>query len=280
MQTKNSPEILALLIAEKEKFPELAEVIDLHYDLLTAQLQIEIHPQQVNLSSEGAKVRLERGFPLLVSHELDLDWKTFFDLFKEICQITSQHRPDLFNQLEGFLATLENDPEAVRTSVKVYIEEGELESCCNMAIVGKEQAELLSFVYNNALKPFLQAYSDTLIPLVNLEVWQRGWCPLCGGEPDFAFLEGKSGVRQLVCSRCDTHWVYPRIKCPFCQTSDPTRLSFYPNEDMKYRLYVCQDCQRYLKAVDLRKVSSELLVPLERIMTVALDLAALEIGYQ
>jgi FdhE protein len=280
MTTNNNQAILARLREVKEKTPELAEVIDLHYDLLTAQLQTEIHPRQSNLSSEGAKVRLKRGFPLLVSHELDIDWKTFFDLCRDICRITSQHRPDLLSQLEGFLATLENDPDAVRTSVKMYLEEGEIESCGNMAIVGKEQAELLSFVYNNALKPFLQAFADALIPLVDLELWQRGWCPLCSGEPDFAFLESQSGARQLVCSRCDTHWVYPRIKCPFCQTSDPARLSFYPNEDRKYRLYVCKDCKRYLKAVDLRKESSELLLPLERILTVALDLAAREKGFQ
>jgi formate dehydrogenase maturation protein FdhE len=62
-------------------------------------------------------------------------------------------------------------------------------------------------------------------------------------------------------------------------TSEPTSLSYYPSEDEKYRLYVCQNCQRYLKTIDMRKTLGQVLFPVERIITVGLDVAAQEEGY-
>ena len=35
--------------------------------------------------------------------------------------------------------------------------------------------------------------------------WQRGVCPLCGGEPDFACIT-TAGERLLICGRCQTRW--------------------------------------------------------------------------
>jgi len=115
---------------------------------------------------------------------------------------------------------------------------------------------------------------------VDQQRWRRGYCPVCGGAPDFATLEAEAGARHLLCSRCNSQWLYHRLGCPFCETTDHTKLVYYPSEDGVYRLYACQECQRYLKTIDLRQVGRTALLPVERLTTVAMDAAARQEGYR
>ena len=61
--------------------------------------------------------------------------------------------------------------------------------------------------------------------------------------------------------------------------TDHTKVVYYPSEDMVYRLYVCHGCQRYLKTIDLREAKHVILLPAERVTTVAMDAAAQQEGY-
>jgi len=110
-----------------------------------------------------------------------------------------------------------------------------------------------------ALKPYLEWAAERVLLHVDQEHWKRGHCPVCGGEPDFAYLDSETGARHLVCSRCDSQWLYRRLM---------------------YRLYVCQNCRRYLKAIDLRQVGRRILFPVERLKTLNMDLAARQEGYR
>jgi FdhE protein len=284
MATSYRQEILEELRKEKEKNPELSAVVDLQINLLETPLQIQVDPATPHYSSEETRARIGQGVPLLHPQEMALDWEAFSNLFSQVCRIAARHRPDLSSQFEELLTWLDDHPARVQALVATYLEEGNLMAAgAGQGTESKEereQLELLTFVFNHALRPFLQSYADLLAPMVEQELWQQGKCPICGGEPDFAFLDDESGARHLVCSRCDSQWLYPRIKCPFCNTSEPSKLSYFPSEDQKYRVYVSQDCRRYLKAIDLRKTGRRSLFPVERITTVALDAAAREEGYR
>jgi FdhE protein len=83
----------------------------------------------------------------------------------------------------------------------------------------------------------------------------------------------------LLCTRCSSQWTYRRLGCPFCGTHDHTKLSYYLSEDEQHRLYVCQTCSRYLKVVDLRKADRQIFLPVERVTTVGMDVAAQNEGY-
>jgi hypothetical protein len=131
-----------------------------------------------------------------------------------------------------------------------------------------------------ALRPYLAWVAERVMPYVDQEAWTQSYCPVCGAAPDLAFLEQEVGARHLVCARCDSTWRYPRLGCPFCETQDRGQIVYYPSDDEVYRLYVCQACRRYLKTLDLRKASSKVVLPLERITSVELDVAAREHGYR
>ena len=51
-------------------------------------------------------------------------------------------------------------------------------------------------------------------------------------------------------------------------------------ESNLYRLYICEQCNTYIKAIDLRRTAAEALLPLERVMTINMDKQGQEKGYK
>jgi FdhE protein len=277
MMTTDNQKILTRLKELKTEQPGLAEMVDLQHALLEAQSQLELPPAHPTHRAEDVQARFQRGVPLIRPQEMAIDWDTFAGLYRQICHIVGQHRPDLSDQIEKLLVLPDDDPDGVKNLATAYLEQGGLEVWQDAT---EQDAQLLTFVFNNALRPFLKRYADALAPMIEQRMWQKRQCPVCGAEPDMAFLDKDAGARHLVCSRCDTCWLFPRIRCPFCNTGEPKHLSYFASEDEKYRLYVCQNCKRYLKTADLRKMQRRIIFSVERIATVALDVAAQEKGYR
>jgi FdhE protein len=267
-------QILKGLEEEREKKPELAETIDLHCALILAQADARVPLPHLEMEPEEARALLRERSPLLKPEELEVDWEVFSQLCEEICYIASQHQHELEEEFERIRAFLGGYPDK-RSLVVDYLRDKPLEGAEEKGL----NDELLAFVINNALHPFLQAYAEILSPLVDKSLWYRGRCPVCGGQPDFALLEAESGARYLLCSCCDSQWLSRRLECPFCDNTEPNKLIYYPSEDEVYRLYICQICSRYLKTIDMRQVSRKVILPVERIITVAMDVAAREAGY-
>jgi FdhE protein len=147
-----------------------------------------------------------------------------------------------------------------------------------------EYSDLLGALPRNLkeMKPYPslpKEVAKALISLVDQENWRREYCPICGGRPDLAFLDKERGSRWLMCSRCDTRWLYQRLQYPYCRTQDPDALYFFTDATGLYRLYVCEQCRKYIKAIDLRCTESEISLPLERILTLDMDRQAEEKGY-
>jgi FdhE protein len=126
----------------------------------------------------------------------------------------------------------------------------------------------------------LRKEAAVLSDLIDNERWRRGYCPVCGGSPDFSYLQRENGARYMICSRCDSEWLFQRLQCPYCDNRDQNKLHYYADEKGVYRLYVCDNCKRYLKAIDQRQAEEVILLPLERFMTIDIDRQALEKGYQ
>lgn len=96
--------------------------------------------------------------------------------------------------------------------------------------------------------------------------------------PDLAVIAGPVWERRLLCSQCDAEWAYSRIGYPFCGTEEPDKLGYYAAEEGPYRLYVCDRCKRYLKAVEVPRGEGRC-PPAERIFATRLELAAARLGY-
>jgi formate dehydrogenase maturation protein FdhE len=268
-------EILQELHSQADKRAELADTIQLHCELLEAQAQAQVSPGRPALSGEEASARLQQGYPLLAPEHLVADGRTLAGLFDQIGRIVAERRPELAEALARIRGWLNERRQQIEAVAVDYLREGRVREGEEAGLDGN----LLAFTFINALRPFLRAQAQALAPWVDDSVWYRGCCPICGGEPDVAALERESGRRRLLCSRCDSEWAFRRVGCPFCGNDDPHQLAYYPSGDQVYRLNVCEQCRRYLKTIDLRQVAGERLLAAERVLTAAMDVAALEAGY-
>lgn len=210
--------------------------------------------------------RLTRGLPLISFEQLPVDECGFAELASAVVQLLLDYDSDL---------ELEERPETPAqwwALARQRFDENRMQRRHDPPDVAQIAVDL-------ALGPYLAWVAERVMQHVQPELWGRGDCPVCGGAPDFATLGGDNGTRHLVCSRCESQWVFPRLMCPFCGTSDHTMLSYYPGDDGVYRLYVCEACKAYLKTIDLREVTREIDLTVERITTVAMDAAARSAGY-
>jgi formate dehydrogenase maturation protein FdhE len=164
-----------------------------------------------------------------------------------------------------------------------------LEKICRAWYEGAEPAaqiakpdsdgSIASALVHAVMRPFLIVCRDAVQSLFDPEAWRRNYCPVCAGSPDFGFLEKEVGAKWLLCSRCDMQWAFQRMECPYCGNKDQNTLSYFMDDMERYRMYVCEECHHYLKTVDLRKREDEVLLPLERFLTIEQDEQALKEGY-
>ncbi len=245
--------------------------------LLHIQSEAERHigVPELGLTSETISDRIEQGLPLIVFDELDLDWPLLNDMLAKVIIVFSEY-PELFGPIPESLKEAGAGHFLTSEVVKTWFEGSKLPTAIAANNVNER---LLGDIIQATLSPFLASYSQAALSHVNQEHWRRGYCPVCGGNPDFAFLDKESGARWLLCSRCNAGWIFQRLECPYCGSKDQNALAYFTDDEGLYRLYVCEQCKRYLKAIDLRQAKSEVLIPLERLLTLDLDAQAQEYGY-
>ena len=223
---------------------------------------------ELKLADEDAlRSRLTDGLPLVFFDQLPVDERTFGELASGVAQLLLDYETGLEH------VKLPEHSDQWYALARQRFDENRLRQ-------GRDEPSLAETAADLALKPYLSWVAERVMKHVEQDLWRRGNCPVCGGVPDLATLEGDQGTRHLLCSRCDSRWVFPRVRCPFCGTADHTKLAYYPGDDGVYRLYVCEECKRYLKTIDLRQVSGEIDLAVERITTVAMDAAAISAGYR
>ncbi len=253
------------------------ELVDFYRKLLGIQSRVmqRVGLPKAGLSSEAISHRLEQGLPLIEFDKLDLDWSLVQTTFVKVTSAFAKY-PKLFGPLPKSLAETGEHPRHLKEAVRAWYEMTRLPG----AVLPDGISErLLEDIIQATLKPFLVGYSRALLSSVNQERWRRGYCPICGGSPDFAFLGKEYGARSLLCSRCDAEWLFQRLECPYCGNQNQNTLAYFTDDDQLYRLYVCEQCKQYLKAIDLRQAKEEVVIPAERLFTLGLDAQAREYGY-
>ncbi len=250
---------------EELESASLPDSIKLYIRLTRLQLEArtaieikEAHPSQKEIHE-----RMDLGIPALKFAELQLDWARVEDLFKRALAVIGEYSSSI-------------DPESAISLREIV---GLWYNLKSLTHAGMDE-EILTVAVHTAVKPFLSKWSERLLPGIGREQWRRGYCPVCGGTPNFAYLEREQGARWLCCPRCDAEWLFQRLECPFCGNGKQKELAFFTDQDGRYRVYVCEGCKGYLKSVDLRKAGKDVVMPLEWIRTLDLDRQACERGYR
>lgn len=266
--------VLRKLDELEEQEGALPELLQFYRKLLLIQAGVGEHLETPHpgLTGDTAAEILKQGKPLLEAADFTFDQALFLDTLRQVTDVFGE-----FSHLLGLTAEAFQDspPDQLISSdtIKAWLDGRDLPSTEALS------QSVLANLIHAAIKPFLVSYSRALIGVVDQAIWRRAYCPVCGGNPDFAYLETERGSRWLVCSRCDAEWLYRRLQCPYCQNEDQKDLSYYSNDEGVYRLYVCERCKHYLKTIDLRSAKAGTEVAAERLLTFEMDAQARELGY-
>jgi FdhE protein len=268
------------LRALKRVQPDLGDAVDLQIALLELQRRVQgrVHTPWVNVDPDWLRRQQEAGQPLLRFNDIPLDWTDFRLMFRESAELLRRHDSLDHADYQSIQALTREahalEPLALewynRTAVR---QQAPPESGALAAV-----PEMINQVFLLAMRPFLARCADVLLPRLDLSAWRWGYCPLCGGEPDFATIT-PSADRLLICGRCTGRWRYDSLACPFCENADRGSITSFASRDGHYRLYACDVCRRYIKAYDGRQASRPVMVPVDSVATLPLDAAAIQKGY-
>jgi formate dehydrogenase accessory protein FdhE len=258
---------LHALRESRQGYPQLADLLALHEDILALQALAEGEGE----SAEGpfplpdSRTRdLAEGTPWLRFDDLALDANDLVHAVREIAAVLQQYRQEWKGE-------------------EVRADPAELLALAQKAVEGhrsliQDETGLTEASVELAIEAEMRRLAGRVSSHLDLDQWRRGHCPFCGSPPALSLLEPSVGARFLFCQRCHTSWSFPRTGCAYC--SNDTSLTYHTTDDEAYRLYACPVCQKYLKAVDLRRLSGEVHPAVENLLTVGLDLAAEEHGYR
>ncbi|MBE3072560.1 MAG: formate dehydrogenase accessory protein FdhE [Acidobacteria bacterium] len=295
--TRGEPREVAELRQIKIDHPELAEAVDLQIELLQLQrrIQARIPLPLIEIDPAWLKRQHEQGRPFLRFEEIPLDWTELRLMFRQTADILLRHQAieqkdhqDLQriaragHMLEPlvvrwYAAAAQVDPAGSRPDDPSPAAPGGAPPL--RAPVVAVNLEALDQVLSLAMRPFLERCAESIQQRADLTTWHEPYCPLCGGEVEFALIT-PSADRLLICSRCAARWQFDPLTCPFCRNADRSRITSFASRDGQYRLYACDVCQRYLKAYDGRAARRPLMLAADTIAALPLDAAAMKKGYR
>lgn len=267
--------ILGKLEEQKQTYSGLPQYLELYRALLLVQIEVgkAILETQPILIRDEVNGRLKKGIPILEWDALPIDWPIYQKLFQQAASIISEHikLPDKSLKETRF------EIPVLQEVAQAWYEGSSLSPWANTHGIAEE---LLCVIVHCAIKPFLMSQAKAIAPFIEQEQWRRRYCPVCGGNPDLAFLDKEIGARWLLCSRCDTEWLFRRLECPHCGNNKQNDLAYFTDDSGQYRLYTCKVCRVYLKAIDLRHAPADTLMPLERVLTLDMDRQGQEKGFK
>ena len=276
---------VAELRALTERQPELADAVDMHLELLehTRRIQSRIPLPWFELDSQSLARHHAEGRPIVRFEDIPLELTDLRLLVRQTADALHRH-----GALEASdyaqVQTLGRDMKLLALAGEWYRRTAERHAVAPAALgtgaaTASHGAEggMLDQVLALAMRPFLQRCAEVLQRL-DLSLWTHGFCPLCGGEPDFAEIT-PAAERHLICGRCSLHWKFAPLTCPFCNNSDRSRITSFATPDGQYRVYACDVCQRYLKAYDGRRATRPVMHLVDTVATLPLDAAAMQRGY-
>jgi formate dehydrogenase maturation protein FdhE len=258
----------------KNTQPDLASAADMQIELLGVQRRVQSRVPLPSGAFDRRKPDNTHCRPVLQFKDIPIDWTDFRLMVRQTADILRR-----FETLEASdydrIQTLARDGQIEAVVTSWY--ESAMAPARRKADVRTPEKELLDQVMLLAMRPFLARCAEALLPRLELEDWRQPCCPLCGGEPEFAYIN-PAAERLLICGRCTGQWQYDAIACPYCENSDRKQITSFTSG--RYRIYACDICHRYLKAFDGRDGSRPALLAVDSIATLPLDAAAIQRGYQ
>ncbi len=264
----------------KQEKPYYRAILDLYALILEEQAKarprLKITVPEMN--EKLVRSRLGKGLPLLGKEGFVIDLEAAQRLFYALSAICQGATPKMNAEIPRIQEAAGQGTLLLSDLLRRHYDMSFLKQAADHG--GVDQA-ILTFLVRTSVRPCLEIQMKELRELVDLEAWLQGACPLCGSPPQIARLSGEEGKRHLQCSLCGCQWRGERIACPYCSNKVFDSLHYlFAEEEEAYRVDLCDQCKGYIKTIDCRKLDYEPFLELEDIVTMHLDILALEKGYR
>ena len=265
----------------KNMNPHYEELLDILEEvlILREKYRRKVGGDIFNVDESLIEKKLAGGLPLVDFPEGKFDLEEPKEYFVALLEIA--HKRAL-EETDGIVQRMKDGEldymEMVRRSFMLQLDGDALDD-------DEEEEEgvfdLLGFLVEESLRPALEVLSKKYRDIITGSPWSEGYCPICGREPKISEIREEGGKRFLFCGQCGFEWQFGRVRCPFCGNEDQQTLAYFTIEDEeKYRVDVCNVCNKYIKAVDFRKTEKKPNLDVEDIATLHLDILADEEGYE
>jgi FdhE protein len=274
---RTEPREIVELRRLRSEQPDLASAVDLQIALIELQRRVQARVPLPWAEIDAARFTAQQagGRPILRFEDIPLNWTDFRLMFRETADLLRRFdaiEPEDYQQAQA----LAREGHALEPLVEAWYKASS--GTVPVPVETPPITEGLGNILVLASRPFLARCAEVLTQRLDLSGWRRGRCPVCGAEPEFAVIT-PAAERLLICSRCTARWPHDSFACPFCGNDDRRRITSLASRDGQYRIYACDQCQRYLKAFDARRASRPVMVPVDSIATLPLDAAAMQRGY-
>ncbi len=269
-------------VSEVKKIkPDFAVMFDLYEKIFIAQEESKkrIHLHDFKLPEDVLSLKLKEKFPLVEISQFVIDIDASMELFGRLCAILLDPVNELTEKVKHIAGLVDANRISTGDFFKAFIKGDE-------SVFDKAEDEydldksILGFLIYNSVKPSLTVFSGRVSGyLDNENVWEKGYCPVCGSAPELSVFED-NGKRSLVCGFCNHKWFSKRIYCPFCENTDHETLQYFNvgNEE-EYRVDACDKCKKYIKTIDIKKTTRTIYLPFENQTTPYLELKFSAMGY-
>ncbi|NVM22943.1 MAG: formate dehydrogenase accessory protein FdhE [Desulfobacterales bacterium] len=282
-QNMSDDQIKKAVAAIKAERPAYEKLLDFFEKLFLAQEETKGHLdlEPIEIPKDLLSVKRQEKFPLVNRADFAIDTKASGALLKKICRLSAEATEVLAEACSKISNALEKGAlEPTTLFSKLLMED---DAYFQEVSQGLEiDKKVLTFVAYTSIMPALSLCAEQLTACLDKDTpWQKGYCPICGSPPALSILRDE-GQRSLLCSFCGHEWQALRIYCPFCDNKDRKTLHYFFSEEEEegYRVDMCDQCKRYIKTVDTRKMSHPVHPLVEHISTLHLDILAQEQGLE
>ena len=196
---------------------------------------------------------------------------------RDIADFAKESRPQIREQIETIMIAISNEDIEEIIEKTLWLDAHYFE---NLSKKKNLSAGILVFLVQNAFRPYLRAWGQSLMKPQDVEQWLKPYCPICGQKASLSRLRSGNGGRMLFCGHCSSEWQYRHLFCPHCENQDPMTLNIITIEgDDVDQIYTCEKCKGYLKTINEKQGQSLNNMLVESARTFFLDILAEREGY-
>ena len=265
----------------KQIRPVYSGILSFYGKIFIAQedAKSNINLKPIHIPAEVLAIKTKKKLPLVNMTDFVIDVEAGHLLFKTICKILQTATEEMATCADTMINAFGDrlQPADLFSNLLAADDDFFNKTAQKLTIDKKT----LAFITYSSIKPSVTLCAEQLSTYLEKDIQgEKGYCPICGNLPGLSTLHD-AGKRFLHCSFCWHEWASKRVYCPFCDNIDSKSLHYFFNEEEKdYRIYVCDNCKKYLKTVDSTKADRLLYPPLEQVSSLHLDFKAQEMGFE